>query len=140
MTFGHLEDGVAELVQRHRERRSTMILRRRPPLQSCFSSPEPGNPIDSPTFLRELRELSEPRSSLPEIGEHNLESRLSTSASSRGEQQQFSPDRSESEGRANSEVSYQNEKVNEEVPMVTTTTNAQPSSPKKPDSENEDVV
>ncbi|XP_063612016.1 Na(+)/H(+) exchanger beta-like [Penaeus indicus] len=141
INFGHLEDGVAELVQRHHERRSTMSLRRRPyPLQACFSSPEPGNPMASPTILRDLREASEPRSSLPDIRDHDSHSRHSASASMRGEQQRLFPDRSESEGTANPEVTYRNEKSNEEVPMVATSTNMQPSSPKKPDSENEDVV
>lgn len=140
MTFGHLEDGVAELVQRHRERRSTMSLRRRPPsLQACFSSPEPGHPMVPSSILRELREVSEPRSSLPDIRDCDSHSRLSATISMRGERQQFFPDRSEGEKTTSPEVTFQNEKLEELVPMVATS-NTQPSSPKKPDSENEDVV
>lgn len=140
MIFGHLEDGVAELVQRHRERRSTMSLRRRPPsLQACFSSPEPGHPMVPSSILRELREVSEPRSSLPDIRDCDSHSRLSATISMRGERQQFFPDRSEGEKTTSPEVTFQNEKLEELVPMVATS-NTQPSSPKKPDSENEDVV
>lgn len=62
-----LYDGVAELRERHQRRRHTMALRRRttrPPLQSCFSSPESSSslgssaPLPPPVTLNTLRETS----------------------------------------------------------------------------------
>ncbi|KAK7078007.1 hypothetical protein SK128_023107, partial [Halocaridina rubra] len=61
-------DGVAELMERHNRRRSTMAIRRRnhPALHSYFSSPEPGSPLGSPGILKSLQEASEPTNSLPD--------------------------------------------------------------------------
>lgn len=64
-----LQDGVAELVERHFARRRTMsTLRRGAPLQTCYSSPGPG--ADYPVsmqILQALQEAAEPCSSLPDM-------------------------------------------------------------------------